>query len=284
VKKNGILLVISLILVIMALLAPTRLVAAQGAGSAEVGFFSDYEVAPGDLVEVPIQIRDVTDLYAVDLTFTFDPTVVTVEDGNSNRPGVQPALGTFLEAGMTLFNTVDVETGEVHFAMSQVNPGEPKSGDGILLVLYVRGLTAGETALTITNLEMSDRFGDAIAGTPVDGQISVSADAPQSDATAIPVQDATRMVEVPTLAATNTPEVTATPMPTPTQLSGEGYPSDEDGTGATQSAYPQESPTVNVDDNAERPGERSILDYWWVGLIAMVVFLGVLIFRQVLKK
>jgi hypothetical protein len=284
VKKIGILSVINLILIILATMVPTGLAVAQGQASAEVGLFEDYEVAPGDLIEVPIQIRNVTDLYAVDISLTFDPAVITVEDGNSNRPGVQPALGTFLEAGMTLFNTVDVEAGRVHFAMSQINPTEPKSGDGILLVLYVRGVAAGETALTITNLEMSDRFGDAIAGTPVDGRISIASDVPQSDATAIPVQDATQLVEVPTLAPTNTPAATPTPIPTATQDIGEGYPEGEDEIEATQPAYPQESPTVDGDDNAETLAEKSILDYWWVGLIAVLGILSALVYRLVLKK
>ena len=49
-KKIGILLVVSLILVIMASLVPARIDYAQGQASAEVGLFSDYEVAPGDRI------------------------------------------------------------------------------------------------------------------------------------------------------------------------------------------------------------------------------------------
>jgi hypothetical protein len=254
VKKIGILLFMRLFLVILAALVPTRLATAQGSEVAEVGFFNDYEVAPGDLIEVPIEIRSVTDLYAVDISLTFDPAVVTVEDGNSNRPGVQPALGTLLEAGMTLFNTVDVETGRLHFAMSQVNPSEPKSGDGILLVLYVRGVAAGETALTVTNLEMSDRFGNAIPGRSVDGQVSVSAEVPQSDATAIPVQDATQMVEVPTL------EATATSL-TVTQ------------TQVDPTATNKDTPTEIGDAQAsqEQNEDSSIVRYWWVVLLVFAV-------------
>jgi cell division septation protein DedD len=264
VKKFFDLLLIGLVLLLVLALAPAMPTLAQGTAPAEVGFFTDYEVAPGDLVEVPIQIRAVTDLYAMDISLTFDPAVVTVEDGNSNRPGVQPALGTFLEAGMTLFNTVDVEAGEVHFAMSQVNPSEPKSGDGILLVLYVRGVAEGETALTITNLEMSDRFGDAIVGTPLSGRVTVSGEAVQSDATAIPVQDATRMVAVPTLAPTATSEVTATPTrvdPTPTEQ-------------VSQVSAAAPSITLEIVENRveeNQDGGSSILAYWWVVLAAGAV-------------
>ena len=271
-KKIGILLVVSLILVIMASLVPTRIDYAQGQASAEVGLFSDYEVAPGDRIEMPIQIRNVTDLYAVDLTLTFDPTVVTVEDGNRNRPGVQPALGTFLEAGMTLFNTVDVEEGRVHFAMSQVNPSEPKSGDGILLVLYLRGVAEGTADLSFANLEMSDRFGDAIPGTPVDGRVTVSGDAVQSDVTAIPVQDTNQLVEVPTLEATE-----VYPMTTATQVNPTSTKKQTQISVQTQATVIENEKT-SVEKNQDET--FSILSYWWVAIVVSAVAgIGIYLFR-----
>ena len=271
-KKIGILLVVSLILVIMASLVPTRIDYAQGQASAEVGLFSDYEVAPGDRIEMPIQIRNVTDLYAVDLTLTFDPTVVTVEDGNRNRPGVQPALGTFLEAGMTLFNTVDVEEGRVHFAMSQVNPSEPKSGDGILLVLYLRGVAEGIADFSFINLEMSDRFGDAIPGTPVDGRVTVSGDAVQSDVTAIPVQDTNQLVEVPTLEATEVP-----PMTTATQVNPTSTKKQTQISVQTQATVIENEKT-SVEKNQDET--FSILSYWWVAIVVSAVAgIGIYLFR-----
>jgi len=272
VKKIGILLVVSLILVIMASLVPARIDYAQGQASAEVGLFSDYEVAPGDRIEMPIQIRNVTDLYAVDLTLTFDPTVVTVEDGNRNRPGVQPALGTFLEAGMTLFNTVDVEEGRVHFAMSQVNPSEPKSGDGILLVLYLRGVAEGIADFSFINLEMSDRFGDAIPGTPVDGRVTVSGDAVQSDVTAIPVQDTNQLVEVPTLEATEVP-----PMTTATQVNPTSTKKQTQISVQTQATVIENEKT-SVEKNQDET--FSILSYWWVAIVVSAVAgIGIYLFR-----
>ena len=99
--------------------------------SAQVGIFQAYEIQPGARVEIPIEIRNVQDLYAVDLEIHFDPRILTFEDADPQMDGIQPALGTFLDAGMVLYNTVDPEAGIIRFVMTQVNPSEPKSGRGV---------------------------------------------------------------------------------------------------------------------------------------------------------
>ena len=111
--------------------------------SAQVGVFQAYEIQPGARVEIPIEIRNVQDLYAVDLEIHYDPRILTFEDANPQMDGIQPALGTFLDAGMVLYNTVDPEAGIIRFVMTQVNPSEPKSGSGVLIVLYAVGAAEG---------------------------------------------------------------------------------------------------------------------------------------------
>jgi len=113
--------------------------------SAQVGVFQAYEIQPGARVEIPIEIRNVQDLYAVDLEIHYDPRILTFEDANPQMDGIQPALGTFLDAGMVLYNTVDPEAGIIRFVMTQVNPSEPKSDSGVLIVLYAVGAAEGES-------------------------------------------------------------------------------------------------------------------------------------------
>lgn len=159
-----------------ALCAAAPVLAQEGA---QVGVFADLEIPLETRVEVPVEVRGVVDLYALDLTIRFDPEILQVEDADPNQAGVQPGLATFLDAGMTLFNSVDNETGTVRFVMSQINPSEPKSGDGILLVLYFVGKQAGTSELTVEKIEFSTRFGEAIAVSGVDAEIVVSAGAPE---------------------------------------------------------------------------------------------------------
>ena len=183
--------------------------------SAQVGVFQAYEIQPGARVEIPIEIRNVQDLYAVDLEIHFDPRILTFEDADPQMDGIQPALGTFLDAGMVLYNTVDPEAGIIRFVMTQVNPSEPKSGRGVLIVLYAVGAAEGESTLEVVRADLSTREGIAIPSELVENNVKVAANAPEIEATPIPVQNPTSVIVIPTL----TPTVAITteiPLPTST--------------------------------------------------------------------
>jgi len=187
------------------------------AGSAQVGVFQAYEGKPGTRLEIPVEIKNVENCYAFDLELHYDPQILSVEDADPLRDGVQPALGTFLDAGMVLYNTVDAENGIIRFVMSQINPSEPKSGSGVLLVLYVSGLKEGESALELTKADLATREGQLIPAELVSGSVQISLNAAESAGTAVPVQDPTGIMMIPTLAPTNTPTIIPTKAPaTPT--------------------------------------------------------------------
>ena len=277
---------LKLIIIILALVLAPAAVHAQDAIPARVGFFEDYDIQPGERVEVPVEVRDVQDLYGVDLEIRFDPAILAVEDANPDQPGVQPALGTFLDAGLTLFNEVDNDEGLVRFVMTQVNPSEPKSGDGVLLVLYFVGLQEGVSDLTVEFVELAARTGEGIEAEGSDAVLTVSADAEQRERTPIPVQDPTLIIIIPTLAptATPTPEPTPTPQPEPTATEepeavlgeAEGEPGDP-----AEADEAQESP--EVDEEAPASG-FSILQYWWAVLLVVLAAVGLAVYLLKTKK
>lgn len=186
-------------------------------GGAQVGVFQTFVGKPGARLEIPVEVKNVENCYAFDLELRYDPQVLSVEDADPMRDGVQPALGTFLDAGMVLYNTVDVENGIIRFVMSQINPSEPKSGSGVLLVLYVSGLKEGESVLELTKADLATREGQLIPAELVSGSVQISANAAESTGTAVPVQDPTGIMMIPTLAPTNKPTIVLTKAPaTPT--------------------------------------------------------------------
>ncbi len=207
-NTNWIRVVVSCVLVFLAagLVSP----ASGQAGGAQVGVFQTYAGKPGTRLEIPVEIKNVENCYAFDLELRYDPQILSVEDADPLRDGVQPALGTFLDAGMVLYNTVDAENGVIRFVMSQINPSEPKSGSGVLLVLYVSGLKEGESALELTKADLATREGQLIPAELVSGSVQISANAEESSGTAVPVQDPTGIMIISTLAPTSTP----TPVPT----------------------------------------------------------------------
>ena len=259
------------------LAAPLQTVSAQAGVEAQGGIYGEYAVPPEGRIEVPVEIRDVTDLYAIDIQITFDPAVVQVEDGDPNMDGVQPALGTFLDAGLTLFNEVDNENGLVRFVMTQANPSEAKSGGGVVLVLYLAGVQVGESDLEVTFLELSTRAGEAIPVEPVSGQVVVSADAVTSDPASIPVQDSSGLVLIPT--------VIPTPVPTesddaPASGADEGM-GDENG---DQQSGEVENQAEGANPSGEQNGGFSLLEYWWIVLIVVGLVIGLGIFLSVTRR
>jgi len=267
----------TVIFIIIISLIGGKLTLAQA--GAEVGVFETYVVSPNGRIEVPIRIRNVQDLYAIDLEMQFDPSILSVEDADPAASGVQPALGEFLDAGLLLYNYVDLEEGIVRFAMSQVNPSEPKSGDGIILVVYFQGKAAGETELRITNSTLSDREGVEIASSGVNSIVSVETDAPIVEATSIPVQNPTGMIIVPTMGPTPTPtvtpNVTATPMPTATPRSVVEEQAASNTTGlmdATETIAPEDKE------------EPFFQQYWWVLLVVILLAVAVAVYLLVIRK
>ena len=195
---------------------PGHQVAAQTAGNNTVGVFKTYEVAPGAALTLPVEVKGAQQLYGIDLLLEFDPTLLQVVDAEKNTPGVQVALGTFLDPGLMLFNEVDNTAGTISFAMSQVNPSEAKNGNGVLLVVTFNGLKVGVSDLKVTKLDMSTREGVAISGTAADSQVTVKVGAAAQGTVTIPTQAASGAITVPTMAPTQVP--TATPQPTATAL------------------------------------------------------------------
>ena len=252
--------------------------------SAQVGVFDAYQVAPGARLEVPIEIRGVLDLYALDIELSFDPAMLSAEDADPSMDGIQPALGTFLDAGLLIYNSINLETGIIRFAMSQVNPSEAKSGDGILLVVYFVGKTAGESFLTVNSVTLSDRMGNEIPSTGVAAMITVSEGVTAVTSTSIPVQNPTNIIVVPTLAPTPTPTKTSvptqTPIPTATALSGPT--STQKPAGGV--AQPTEMTSQNARGEVEEKSGSSLSRNWWIILLAGLVLAGAVGTRQLIKR
>lgn len=200
--------------------------AGSAQGIARAGLLKAMEIRPNTRVEIPIGIENVVDLYGIDIELEFDPTFWEFEDADPRREGIQPAIGTFLDPGMTLFNIIDMDEGRIHLVMSQVNPSEGKSGKGNILVLYATAQKTGTTQFEVKKVELSTRDGIGIEVEGVDGVVTIASEAPAVTATSIPVVDPTQIIIIPTYVpptATPVPTLTATgqastPRPTATAL------------------------------------------------------------------
>lgn len=241
---------ILIFVLILALSAAPQTARAQAA--TRIGVFEPVTVGLGQVVEAPVSVEGAEALYAVDIELRFDPALAQAEDADPASPGVQLGLAGFLDPGLVLYNEVDNQQGTAHFVMTQVNPSEPKSGSGILLVLYLKGIQAGESALTVSSVQLSDRGGIEIPSEGVNATLTVSTTGPAVKATAIPVANPTDVQWI--LGQTATAEPSA--------------------------GVQQFIPMVGADPAGETAKETTWLgNYWWVLLVVGLAAVGLVIYR-----
>ena len=264
-KKFGLILLIALFLLTAVVDQP---VFAQD-DVAELGLFESQQAAPGTLIQVPVSVRNVSNAYGVDFILEFDPAILQVEDADPNTSGVQALLGNFLDPGLLLFNNADNNAGTYRFAMSQVNPSEPKSGEGDVVIITFKALAAGESGLEISYVMFGDREGMEIPSTGVNSTLLISESAP-TQAVTYEVVDSTAVIMVNTF--TPTPTLTPTPLPTSTPkptLTG--------------------TPVVVTDEGNDDVSEGSGASYWlvknwWVVLVLLGVVIALVVKYLTAKK
>ena len=174
------------------------------------------EIAAGQTEPLSVTVADVQDLYGLEIHLRFDPAVVQVADADPSKDGIQVAAGDFLSADFVAQNQVDNQAGSIDYAVTQVNPNEPKSGSGTLLVIRFQGGAAGGASpLEVTSGLLTTRDGDLLPVTFASGEVRVKGTpAVAGSATATPTANASGGAaggEPPTAtrAFTNTPIPTA---------------------------------------------------------------------------
>lgn len=142
--------------------------AATGAGVIRFAVPSG-SINVGAEVTVDIWLEDVSDVYGIDIAFSFDPDVVTVPAGQ-----VLPLWEVFDSSNhFTIRNEVDNVEGLGRYAIANLNPAEPFTGSGRVCSITFRAVGAGTGALQFTSVKASDRDGGAIYPTRVGATLTV---------------------------------------------------------------------------------------------------------------
>jgi len=206
---------------LLALLAAVGPAAAQETVELRVAPASSLVPAGGE-IQVAIEVAAVAELDGFDVTVVFDPAVVAVVDADPVMEGVQVIPGSFLEMGAGVVNTVDNPGGTVQFAVTQPEGSLPKSGTGTLILITLRGVTAGATtSITIDKARLVQRDGTELPASLFAGEVIVleagaTATPPPTTAmpTATPLPTATPTPPPSSPPPTTLPGATATPPPT----------------------------------------------------------------------
>jgi len=104
----------------------------------------------GETTTIGIAVQNVQDLYSVPLLVQFNPAVVSIEDVRQ---------GGFLSGGtqeIAIVERVDKERGQAVISATR-KPNTPGvSGSGTLLGIVVRGVAAGNSQLSIVQVNAKD--------------------------------------------------------------------------------------------------------------------------------
>lgn len=122
--------------------------------------YSAYQVAAGQETEIVVILEGARDVYGIDVAARYDPALLEVVDADPGRVGVQVVEGTFPQPEFVALNSANPQTGEIRYAVTQLNPTPPASGSGTIFAVRVRGLgVAGNSQFQILSVEMSSRDG-----------------------------------------------------------------------------------------------------------------------------
>ncbi len=113
----------------------------------------------GQPVTVDVIAEGVSNLYGAEIHVRFDPTMVRLEDADSQQDGIQITPGSLLapDQGFVVANTSDNAAGTAVFAITLVNPAPPVDGGGVVARLTFVPLQPGALRLELENVKLVTR-------------------------------------------------------------------------------------------------------------------------------
>ena len=123
-----------------------------------------------DIFTIDIVVFNVTDLYGVDILFSWDPTILEYVSHTAKIPVEDYPDGILHEPGFIIKDDVDVTEGTYWLAYASMSPAEPFNGTGIAFNMTFRIVSlSGACILDIVEAALSDGGGNPIAVEIKDG-------------------------------------------------------------------------------------------------------------------
>ena len=125
-------------------------------------------VGLGETITLVLRIEGATDIGGFQMDLLFDPATVQVED-----VVLGDLLGSNGRESVLLGPVMDNEMGALAFGGFSFGEQPRASGDGVLAVLAVRALEAGNSSLVMDKVMITDRAGELYSVTSRDGTVVV---------------------------------------------------------------------------------------------------------------
>ena len=120
-----------------------------------------------------VKINNVTDMFGADVTLTFDPSVVEVQDADNGTAGTQVKLGDCFPTGSQVVrNAADNAAGTIRVAASRIAPAPAVTGSCTVFEFTLKGKANGQSKLTLGPVQVASKQG-AIDTTQTNGNVVV---------------------------------------------------------------------------------------------------------------
>lgn len=201
-------------------------------GSATVAVVpADIAKTAGETFEVEIAVSQVKDLGAFELSLRYDAALVQID-----KVTVGEFIGSTDRTVLPLGPNINVAAGFLTVGALTTGASPGAQGQGVLLTLSCTAMRAGEGALKLEAVRLSDTQGRAMAATTTDGNVKFVGAVVVPTATRAPVTPTATLVPLPATAtliptATTVPPspsaaATATQAPTETPVPASATPAE----------------------------------------------------------
>jgi hypothetical protein len=137
----------------------------------------DGEIPIDTEITVTVHLSDVVDLYALALIVHYPPDLLQVVDSSSYKTGIQamPAdcPNPILPLGIVVENLADNQAGDLSYAITQLAPTPPVSGDCDVLHIRFRAIDGPTANLEFSLVTLADRDGTELPVTIVNRQLTL---------------------------------------------------------------------------------------------------------------
>jgi len=118
-----------------------------------------------DIFTIDIVVFNVTDLYGVDIRFSWDPSILEYVSHTAKIPVEDYPDGILHEPGMSIKDDVNATEGTYWLAYASMSPADPFDGSGIAFNMTFKIISlSGACTLDIVAAELSDITGSPLKG------------------------------------------------------------------------------------------------------------------------
>ena len=171
----------------------------------------------GQTLTISIQLNNVQNLYGIDLTLTWNPSLLSLQ-ANSNQTFLGVSSGVLNAPISVVLDSATQATGEFHLVATSVAPATGFSGSGTIATLKFTVTGAGQSSLTIAST-LADYAPSGTSEPITSNDLSGTVDATSSSSSSSPTTSTTPTSSPspslsPSSSSTSSPATSPSPTPT----------------------------------------------------------------------